>query len=857
MTLSSSDWNNLLSTAKDIGCNEEEVKAFLEFIVAPPRLICGGAVLAHCLSLMRHLSLFIKMEEEYATIISADKIAAWSWSIKMLTESDPSAFSEIEGFNSQVTFGKKPPLRNYLKNHPLYAFLCHSAPEQLKNRLLTCQALGILVDARLRKAEEMEDLDYSELRYKFLLDLRKLVERESGRALLPKLPQEPLPLEIYINEINSLPGNNEILQSILARLRVEHKNILPTKKRSIQRSGTEGVFVSNEDGHLVGEKDEETDSYRKSGLKSQRDAIVEQFRKDGGHRTEIETGLSLVTPKTNGAVEVDDGSTKRQRAHAVRGYRNRISMLNQLLPSQKPGLSVWETAKLITYLYPPAEEQNQYPLLSVDVRLALGLMLWASVELQDLPLQKFYTEKHYQDLSSSGREIVSGLMSWRDRLYAVILPATAPVHHTDPNQLKHLLLPLPDLVAKLWQNYKRKRGFPKQFLFSRGKDGIIPKVTEALNDIRKCELGDYTPSRISRHLFHLSLTIPAADITAPMFWSGKFHYLGRVVAHYTRYSVKQLCEHYEKNCFELMLQVGDDLARMGWGHSPKRLLTATSATIEQSGYVGSPFCPEVDRLKNIFFKLKEDINACLPAQKDRIFPAELYKLHNPYTLYTMLGIALASGARVIGKAIKVPATVHNDSGFAVINEKNSLDYFNSRLVWLPPAIQQQYRNYLAHLENIFLWLYIVDRERALSLKASLRSDNVKGKISHSWLFMLDEANNVIPADRTDIIKILGNYGFDFKGNALRHLLRTWAVKYKVPTEIINAQLGHWDNGQAPWEKWSFLSASKMKEKLSPVQEGLLAEVNFRALEGIGSIREVINDLDDLENIQTAEQISLF
>jgi hypothetical protein len=201
--------------------------------------------------------------------------------------------------------------------------------------------------------------------------------------------------------------------------------------------------------------------------------------------------------------------------------------------------------------------------------------------------------------------------------------------------------------------------------------------------------------------------------------------------------------------------------------------------------------------------------------------------------------------------------VHVDSGFAVINEKNSLDYFNSRLVWLPLDIQQQYRNYLTHLRNIFLWLYLVDQEKALSLKAALRGEKLDSEESPAWLFMLDAANNVIRVESTNILKMLGEYGFDFKGNALRHLLRTSALEHKVPTEIINAQLGHWDNGQAPWEKWSFLSTAKMKEKLSPMFESLITEVAFQPLEGIGALREDYDDLEELENIQTAEQISLF
>lgn len=846
-----------METARNIGFDAEEVETFLGFIVAPPQLICGRYVLENCRSVLDRLSLFVKLEPKYSAIISQDQITAWAWSLKLLTESDPNGFNEIEGFNQQVTFGKRPPLRKYLKNHPLYAFLCHSVPEKNKKSLLTCQALGALVDARLRNAEKEKNRDYSGLRYKFILDLRKLVERGNGRELLASFPEEPLKLSDYIEKISLIDKNNELLVPILYRLRHELKNVLPTKKGSYQRSHAGGSYVTAEVGYTTGNKDEQANTYLIKGLTSYPEAVLEAFRKDSGSTKELESGHSLIIAITDGVVALDDGSAKRQRAHAVRGYRNRIAMLNQLLPSQKPGLSVWETAKLITYIYPPAEVQEQPQILSEEVQLALGLMLWGSVELEHLTSLKYYSEDHYRKLLSSSKAVAPGLMIRSNKLYAVVLPATASVHHTNPDQLKHLLVPLPELLNELWKKYKPNRVLSGQAIFSRGNDGIITKVKEALSDIRKREMGDYTPSRISRHLFHLSLTMPTGDITAPMFWSGQNHYLGGVVAHYTRYSVSALCEHYEKSCLELMLQVGDDLAHMGWGHSPKRLLTVFSRRIEQRGFVGTPFCPDVDRLNNIFSKLKADINQCRPIRKDRLFPAELYKLHNPYTLYTMLGIALVSGARVIDKAVKLPATVHTDTGFAVINEKNSVDYFNSRLIWLPSAIQQQYRNYLTHLNNIYQWLCIVDQEKALSLKASLTSENIKCKVPPAWLFLLDDANTVIPAKSTDMIKKLGEYGFDFKSNALRHLLRTRAVKEKVPTEIINAQLGHWENGQSPWEKWSFLSTVKMKEKLRPVQEGLLAEVNFQSLEGIGARREKLDDLERMENSQAGEQISLF
>jgi hypothetical protein len=899
MTNLPDDWVRLLKAAEGLGSDPEEVEAFLRFVVAPPQLICGLSVLVNSCCLLSRLSFFIELEPEYAAIISQDQIDAWLWSLELLAEADPSDFGDIKGFDLRVPFGRKPPLQNYLKSHPLYTFLCHLAPEKYGGKLFTCQALSILVDARLRGAEEKESLDYSALRYKFLLDLRKLVEREDGRKLLEQFPEEPLSLENYIQQVDllkeknenlqstlirlkregvgelldhfqeeplssesysqqvsSLKEKNKILQSILVRFDQEQKHILPTKKSSAQRSHPGGVYVS-EEGTLVGDKNDGTTFFRTSGLKSQPDSIVEQFRRDGGYKTEIETGHSLVTSVAGGVVEVDDGSTKRQRAHAVRGYRNRISMLNQLLPSQKPGLSAWEAAKLITFLFPPAEEKEPSLLLSEDVRLALSLMLWSSVELQELNMLKFYAESHYLELVSSGKAISPGLMGRRGKVYAIILPATAPVQHTDPDQLKHLILPLPELISSLWQSHRPKRVHSNRALFSKGKNGIIQKVTDALRDIRKREQGDYTPSRISRHLFHLSLTLPAADITEPMYWSGKNHYLGRVVAHYTRHTAKQLREHYIKSCVELMLQVSDDLAHMGWGYPARELLVPIAERVEQSGGVGSPFCPDIGRLKKIFFDLKVDIGKYRPSQKGQLFPRELYKLHNSYTLYTMLTLALASGARVIAKAVKVPVTVHVDSGFAVINEKNSLDYFNSRLIWLPPDIQQQYRNYIDHLNNIFLWLYLVDQKKALSLKTVLNGEKLGSEVSPAWLFMLDESNNVIPVENVDIVGKLGEYGFNFKGNALRHLLRTRAIKHKVPTEIINAQLGHWDNGQAPWEKWSFLSTATMKEKLSPFLEDLLAEVAFQSLEGLGALREDYDDLDELENIQTAKQISLF
>ncbi len=857
----SNDWSILLGQAKALGCEPDEVNAFLEFIDAPPNLACLKSVLQNGSRLLNKLSEFASLQTEYSALFLPEQLSSWQWVLRVMVESDDSNFEEIKDYSKKVPLGEKLP-RKYLGSHPLYALLCRSAPVELESKFLTCQALSVLVDVRLRSAEDEGTSDFSELRYKFLLDVRKLAERVNGRELLALFPEHPLSLVDYVEKLEALDENEEILVSILARLNREKKNLLPMKKRSAQRSTTASGHVSAEQERWLGEGDTGQAAFRVAGVPSLSRDVIDQFRRDVGHKDEQETGHSLITAVFDGRAETDDGSTSRQRAHAARGFRNRIAILNQQLPSQKPGLSSWETATLISFIYPPQDcEQCQQSNFSPEVCLALGLMLWCSIDLQDLANFKFYSEDYYNEQSTVEKPISPGLLSGRGgNLYVVVRPATASIkkkHRVDAELSDHVLLPLPIIMSRLWSLYKPKRIVSNKPLFGREKPEIREKVTEALFFLRNRESGDYTDSRLSRHLFHIGLNQQGSDITLPMYWSGKNHYLGRVVSHYTRAESGKLCEHYAKTCLELMQQVRGDLAHMGWGQSPHLLCVSSQARREQSGAVGSPFCPEVKVLKSVFSKAYLEVNRNRPVRQSQKLPQELYKIHNPLTLYTALGLSLASGARAIGKAIKVPSSFHTESGFAIINEKSTVDYFNSRLIWLPPTILEQYQNYLEHLNNIYLWLYIVDREKALALKAALKGGVVAGDMFGSWLFMLDEENRVRPLDTADIVKRLADYGFVFKGNALRHLVRTRAVAQGIPSEIINAQLGHWDNGQAPWEKWSFLTTKKLKHKLSPLFEVMLDDVNFKPIKGVGSTREYHDELGVVENSQIAEQINLF
>lgn len=77
-----------------------------------------------------------------------------------------------------------------------------------------------------------------------------------------------------------------------------------------------------------------------------------------------------------------------------------------------------------------------------------------------------------------------------------------------------------------------------------------------------------------------------------------------------------------------------------------------------------------------------------------------------------------------------------------------------------------------------------------------------------------------------ITVFLGNLLIRIKPNTHRRFLRTELIERRCPPEVIDAFLGHWQQGEEPYGPFSSFSARSYVETLRTYLEPLLAEIGL-------------------------------
>jgi hypothetical protein len=205
--------------------------------------------------------------------------------------------------------------------------------------------------------------------------------------------------------------------------------------------------------------------------------------------------------------------------------------------------------------------------------------------------------------------------------------------------------------------------------------------------------------------------------------------------------------------------------------------------------------------------------------------------HNSIMRYTAIMFAFSTGFRAVTSPLLPPAQIDEDTGFAVISDKDGSDYYNARIVWLPPVCIKQYRLYFDHLEALLPKLEHLDLELFYQLKDLLTQDYPADRLP--LFFLLDRQGESQKITPTDLWKnIRENLQYDLPANASRHYLRSNLLEKGCPPEVISAFMGHWERGQEPWGRNSALCPLSYSTVLSKFLIPLLDEVGWTPIQGL-------------------------
>lgn len=205
--------------------------------------------------------------------------------------------------------------------------------------------------------------------------------------------------------------------------------------------------------------------------------------------------------------------------------------------------------------------------------------------------------------------------------------------------------------------------------------------------------------------------------------------------------------------------------------------------------------------------------------------------HNLYVSYVALVLSYATGVRALRDPLKFVYPLEHDKAYAIVSDKDGFDpsrlrtttgeesisdwksmaFKNTRLIKLPETFKKQSTHYSAHMARIA---------------------NMAGRLG-TWnnaprLGYLEENLRFIPFSEKNSGNYLKQY-FPLPLNVNRHLHRSLLREQGVYEEIVDAQMGHWSVGQAPWHRFSTQNMKEAAERASHHIEQLLADLGLEAL----------------------------
>lgn len=313
----------------------------------------------------------------------------------------------------------------------------------------------------------------------------------------------------------------------------------------------------------------------------------------------------------------------------------------------------------------------------------------------------------------------------------------------------------------------------------------------------------------------------SGDLTEAMVITGREHYLGNVQLHYASPSLARLQTVYRETCQQITESVCKTLNRP----LPTPSEQEKQETLEEteSQYTGGRYYLRHGIVANL-------VNDLVARFSDTLkFTAYLdywVELHNDYTLYVAEMLGFASGYRAVRNPLDCLHQIDWQTGFCCISDKDDLDFYNARLVWLPKQVRQQLRHYQAHCQCLGERLILINPK----LARKLLTHGETADSSVPFLFLMKPNGRLLKLTPEEIKHQLSDI-FKVPCNANRSYLRNRLREMGCSGEIVNYFLGHWENGQEPFGLYATLSPMDYQAEIEPRLTQLLADDGWRCIEG--------------------------
>lgn len=786
---------------------EDNLSKFLILVDAPPK--CDGIieVTAQFLKLVPFLEKISHLEAISEFICDKDLEVC-----KMVAISIQGKRAEIERLvPTAASQNEKVPYKGLHTHFPLYSCLGKSfLDHENSQKYLILQAYLVYSTSILRRRKDQSSYlhkskEYKSIIYESSLLVRKLLakHKHDSRANLP----EYLPIlsgEYY----GMIERSGELLEPIRKLLEyVFSGKRAPTYVKSGEKKEFRTV------SHTINDAlDPELSKYAEKVDLYQ--PIASAVRKKMNPQESTRGFEFLQISNRNNPME---GLPPEQHKFRKQYYLSSIAMHNQRLPHRWEMLNLYEVSLFLEVVEQlsngicPYYKQSRY-----IGQLELGAVA-ATIFLRSLPVENIGTinlnDGAYGEIAPPGyRYYHDKIGCWVARPPKLPIDTTLGKQFFAGAELRREFYYLSSgtmletIVDKYIANNVKKSSGKKLFHkdYTEYKERL-EQILKGLNGKFKTRL---TLKRVEYYLFNVLTRENGGDLTTAMLLTGRDDFLGMPPLHYTAYPVSKLQVMYRDCCVRL------------WGaHSKESTSRSSDSKIDSDhsrpvnkwfGTAGSAYRPRRKVVRKMVKSLQNRI--CKTAE----MPIGLHKyllLHNNIMRYTAIMFSFATGFRAVTSPVLPPAQIDNATGFAVISDKDGIDYYNARIVWLPPVCRTQYKLYMEHLQSLLPKLELLDIQAFNDLRHLLNHPR-PGNRFPLFFFLTNEGTStrVRPIDIWKEIR--RNLQYDLPANAGRHYLRSHLLENGCPPEVIAAFMGHWERGEEPWGKFSAFSPITYAETLA-------------------------------------------
>ncbi len=506
-------------------------------------------------------------------------------------------------------------------------------------------------------------------------------------------------------------------------------------------------------------------------------------------------------------------------ALAARGKLRHLQMEHQLLAWRYPELTTNELADLLTTCSQQFRELkkslrwNDGDCLRAETIALVHVMLWTSSSLEVArELLVASDPPPVTDLAlciDGAAPSMGASAEWRVRTYV-------PPYRTDISappgiaREREDFMFMPDVAcgARFVLDLLARSEYPdKTRPFTREPKVYASSLSKMLKEIDTS--GRLTAQKLTSWLFH-RLVVASGDIAAAVAITGKFNMLAEARAFYSTPGLDRLRNIYCAAVEELVTRIGTITGKL-----PPKLPGEMRSYAGK--YVGSRLCATESAVQNALASIKKEL-ARGYAQADR---QTLIAYHNLYTLYSVLVFAYASSCRPIVTPFLASQEIDEDSGFAVLTDKDGPDHYKSRLVYVPEGPLRQIRNY--------------ERHRAVLLGSlSQLPAPYENPADLPVCFFLEQVESALCCQevRDKTLTAALNPYLPLPANSHRRFMRNTLLEDGCPPEVVDAYMGHWSKGEEPWGKYSSFSFDDYRRTIGPHLLRILGRLGFEPIESL-------------------------